>query len=308
MAALDHYPIGEIQSVREMIAGSSDAPKAVIECDRGKLLLKRRARGLEHASLVGFSHEVIFGCLEQGVCAVPLIGTKADNNSMCQIGDKTYELFVFIEGVVFDQSIAHANQSGMLLGEVHRAMDSITTSFEATVESSVVNPERAMAGGLPETAKKVCKRILDYGLDAHRANARPAALVHGDWHPGNMIFDGPEIVAIVDFDNCRLGSRDRELAQAMVYLSMKRPIGNDVPGEASMEHVLAVWDGYLELSESKPNPRLIAALMPAVLLDEALAGDPSGGGRSSALVSAAMKKAHWLDEHNPEIVRALESR
>jgi len=308
MAVLDHYQIGSIQSVREMIAGSSDSPKAVIECDRGKLLLKRRARGLEYATLVGFAHEVILGCMEQGVCVPPLLGTAADNNSMCQIGDKTYELFAFIDGVPFDQSVGHARQSGMLLGELHLAMDSITTSFEATIESSVVNPERALGIDLPEESQISVKRILEYGLDAHRANARAAAIIHGDWHPGNMIFDGPEIVAICDFDNCRLGSRDRELAQALVYLSMKRPAGDDVPADPSMEHVLAVWDGYLEQSRYTPNPRLIGALMPAVLLDEALAGNPAINERSSALVNAALKKAAWLDEHNPEIVRALESR
>ena len=296
-----------------MIAGSTESPKAVIDCERGKLLLKRRARGLEYATLVGFAHEVILGCLAQGVCVPPLIGTKTDNNSMCQIGDKTYELFVFIEGTMFDQSVGHARQSGMLLGELHRAMDSITTSFEATVESSVVNPERAAGFGLPEESQTSVKRILEYGLDAHRANARPAAIVHGDWHPGNMIFDGPEIVAICDFDNCRLGSRDRELAQALVYLSMKRPAGltgtsDQVPADASMEHVLAVWDGYLERSGFRPNPRLIGALMPAVLLDEALAGSIATQVEPSALVSVALKKALWLDENNPEIIRTLESR
>jgi len=306
MGVLDHYPIGNIQSVREMIAGSAESPKAVIECDRGKLLLKRRARGLENASLVGFAHEVILGCLDQGVCVPPLIGAKNDNNSMCQIGDKTYELFVFIEGTVFDQSADHAHQAGMLLGELHYAMDSITTSFEPTIESSVVNPERAAGRGLAEDTQTSVKRILEYGLDAHRANARPPAIVHGDWHPGNMIFDGPEIVAICDFDNCRRGSRDRELAQALVYLSMQRAVDGRVPDEPSIERILSAWNGYRELSNDTPNPRLIGSLMPAVLLDEALAGSPSMQTRSSGLIDAAIAKACWLDEHNPEIVRALE--
>lgn len=310
MTVLEHYPIGAVQSVREMIAGSSEAPKAVIECERGKLLLKRRARGLEHASLVGFAHEVILGCLGLGVCVPPLIGTKADNNSMCQIGDRTYELFVFIEGTIFDQSVAHAKQAGMLLGELHKAMDSVTTSFEATVESSVLNPERAAAHELSDETRRAIKRILEYGLDSHRANARPAAIVHGDWHPGNMIFDGPEVVAICDFDNCRLGSRDRELAQALVYLSMQRPeAGNGhsaVRDQPSMDHLFEVWDGYHEFSPVRASPRLIAGLLPAVLLDEALAAPPSE--RGAALINVAMSKAMWFDEHMSEIIGALESR
>ncbi|MBO6514013.1 MAG: phosphotransferase [Phycisphaerales bacterium] len=313
MQVLEHYPIGKVQSIREMIAGSSEAPKAVIECERGKLLLKRRARGLEHASLVGFAHEVILGCLNQGVCVPPLIGTVRDNNSMCQIGDRTYELFVFIEGTMFDQSTQHAEQAGMLLGELHRAMDSVTTSFEATVESSVLNPERASAHALSDETQRAVKRILEYGLDSHRANARPSAIVHGDWHPGNMIFDGPEVVAICDFDNCRLGSRDRELAQAMVYLSMQRPTSGattDAPDaqndKPSMDHLFAVWDGYHACTPKRANARLIAGLLPAVLLDEALASTPSE--RGSSLIQVAVGKAMWFDEHMSEIINALESR
>ena len=305
LEVLSYYSIGKVQSIREMIAGSSEAPKAVIESERGKLLLKRRAPGLEHASLVGFAHEVILGCLGLGVCIPPLIGTNADNNSMCQIGDKTYELFVFIEGTMFDQSVEHARQAGMLLGELHKAMDQINTSFEATVETSVVNPKRVEGIELESSSFDRLKKILEYGLDAHRANARASAIVHGDWHPGNMIFDGPEIIAICDFDNCRLGSRDRELAQALVYLSMKRPNADQIPEDASMEHLLAVWKGYIEQFGTSPNPRLIGSLLPAVLIDEALAGGTAG--RLGPLVVAAIKKACWLDEQTHTIVRALES-
>lgn len=325
MRVLDQYTTGTVHSVREMIAGSSEAPKVVVECERGKLLLKRRARGLEHAMLVGFAHEVILGCIKQGVCVPPLIGTTAGNNSMCQIIDQTYELFVYIDGVVFDQSIQHAHQSGMLLGELHRCMDSITTTFEPTTESVVVNPQRAQGFEFSTDDRNRIQRILEYGLDAHRANARPNAIVHGDWHPGNMIFSGPEIIAICDFDNCRIGSRDRELAQAMVYLSMKRPSqGNPIPNEPSMEHMLAVWDEYCAQSGTRPNPKLIGALLPAVLLDEAFAGAGAAGvgaGHGSGhgagangeikpnpLVQAALNKSIWLDEHNPEIIRAMEQR
>ena len=306
---LRHYPVGKVESIREMIAGSIEAPKALIECELGKLLLKRRARGLEHASQVGFAHEVINRCLGSGVCVPPLIGTTAQKNSMCQIGDQTYELFVFIEGTPFDQSAEHARESGELLGKLHGAVDEFVPSFEATVESQVVNPNRISAMGLPQTTLLHVKRILEYGLDAHRANARATGIVHGDWHPGNMIFSGNEIVSICDFDNCRVGSRDRELAQAMVFLSMKRAEGDQIPTDADLDRLAATWKGYVQSAPTKPDPRLICALMPAVLLDEALAGisndTPEGGSRRAALLGVALQKAGWLDEHNSAIHRLL---
>lgn len=308
---LKHYPVGNVESVRELIAGSAEAPKALIECELGKLLLKRRARGLEHASQVGFAHEVINRCLVSGVCVPPLIGTNGQNNSMCQIGDQTYELFVFIEGTMFDQSPTHAQESGKLLGELHGSLDDYVPSFEATIESEVVNPNRIASMELPHEMLLKVKRILEYGLDAHRANARTSGIVHGDWHPGNMIFSGTEIVSICDFDNCRVGSRDRELAQALVYLSMKRAEGDQIPREPDVNRMASAWKGYCEAAPSKPDSRLVSALMPAVLLDEALAGtandSPQHGSKRAALLDIALQKAVWLDEHLSEIQRALDS-
>ncbi len=302
---LSRYETGTITSVREMIAGSSIAPKAVIESERGKLLLKRRAPGLEHAPLVGFAHSVILGLLARSICVPPIIGTKSDNNSMCQIADRTYELFVFIDGTPYARTVAQAYSSGQLLAQMHNAMDTIETEFETPREADPVSPNRADGAGLTDRDAQDTKRILSYALEAHQANARPQALVHGDWHPGNMIFEGDEIIGACDFDNTRLGSRDRELAQALVYFSMKRASDTDNPDAPLMDLLTSVWRGYRDTSNSPTNPRLCASMLPAVILDEALADTGIDHESRAALVRLALQKARVLDEKMGEIEGTL---
>ncbi len=321
---LGEYALGAIHSISELAAGSVYSPKVVIESQRGKLLLKRRARGLDFPAVVAFSHEVISGCLGQGMCVPPLLGTR-DKNSMVQFEDQVYELFVFIEGTVFDRSSAmiqsHAQQAGALLGELHRSLDSIATTFEAPTEPTTIDLSRlsileTQQSSISLETREHCKRILEYGAELAQANAQPPALVHGDWHPGNMIYIGSEIVAVCDFDNTRVGSRAREIAQAMVHFSLKSP----APGQTArncdpdpeINAMRAFWQGYAGSGAPACTARLCVGLMPATMIDEALASLSSShqsdfNEQSASMLIAVARKAIWLDEHQSSLISMLES-
>lgn len=322
---LDQYALGSIRSINELAAGSVYSPKVVIDSDRGKLLLKRRARGLDIPALVAFAHEVILGCLEQGVCVPPLLGTKTSNNSMTQFEDQVYELFVFIDGVMFDRSPtmvpAHASQAGALLWEVHGALDSLRPSFDAPTEPTTIDLARLSALEIRSASiqPELCehfRRMLEYGDELARANATKPAIVHGDWHPGNMIYRGAEIVAVCDFDNTRVGSRARELAQAMFHFSLKQPAKGQRAQECDPDPDLgalrAFWQGYIRAGTPACTPKVCVGLMPAVMIDEALASFPSQGGgpvseQSESMLIAVSRKARWLDENQSQLITMLES-
>ncbi|MEX0876517.1 MAG: phosphotransferase [Phycisphaerales bacterium] len=326
-AVLAIYDIGRVHEISELAAGSVYSPKVIARTDRGKLLLKRRARGLDMPGLVAFSHEVMLGCLAAGVCVPPLLGTKADNNSMAQFEDHIYELFVFIDGEPFDRRRPeHAGQAGALLREVHSAMDGLRPTFEPALEPTVIDTGRLKAledrrDALPKGLGEQLSRLMGYGDELARANTGRPALVHGDWHPGNMIFRGDEIVAICDFDNCRVGSRLREIAQAMVHISLVPPgpgqRAADAEPKPELDALRAFWSGYRDQSSSQPPPlpaRLCLGLMPAVMIDEALAtlpamarGDGGGGVDGGiSLLTAVGRKAAWLDEHQADLRALLE--
>jgi len=336
-AVLGKYALGAVRSIDELAAGSVYSPKVVIGADRGKFLLRRRARGLDLPGVVAFSHEVILGCLESGVCVPPLVGTAQSNNSMVQFEDQIYELFVFIDGVLFDRSPAmigsHSAQAGALLCEVHRVLDTVRASFEPPVEPATIDLNRIglldhLGPGVTPAMRTQLRRLLQYGNELAKANAQRPALVHGDWHPGNMIYRGAEIVAVCDFDNTRVGSRVREVAQAMVHFSLKTP----TPGQSAqscdpdpdMEALRCFWRGYCSENGSSADPKVCVGLMPAVMIDEALASlptnrssgspknpdspnSPNNNDQSDAMLIAVARKAIWLDEHQGTLVSMLES-
>ncbi len=325
---LASYEIGAVHSITELAAGSLYSPKIIIESDRGKLLLKRRARGLDLPTVVAFSHEVILGCSARGLCVPPLLGTRENNNSMTQFQDHIYELFVYIEGETYNHSPAliqsHARQAGELLAETHRVLDTIETSFEPSVEPVAINLDRinllsSLNTSLDPQAVQRLGKLLEYGSELIEANDRARLLVHGDWHPGNMIFSGPEIIAVCDFDNARIGSRVREIAQALIHFSMKLPKAGEPASrcapEPDLEALAAFWSGYRSMKDGATNVRTVIGLMPAVMIDAVLASlaaqdtNPSQGASPNlidAQLVAIARKAFWIDEHQSDLVARLD--
>ena len=321
---LGHYTIGQVHSINELAEGSVYSPKVVIDTQRGKLLLKRRARGLDIPAVVAFSHEVVLSCLKLGMCVPPLLATKT-GNSMVQFEDHVYELFVFIEGIAFDRSPAmimpHAQQAGALLGEVHRTLDQVQTRFEASTEPTTIDLTRisilkSSNLSLSQETRDRLVRLMQYGDELAKANAQSTGLVHGDWHPGNMIYRASEIVAACDFDNTRIGSRTREVAQAMIHFSLKAPTkgqsAQNCDPDPDLGAMRSFWQGYVSAAPQPCAARVCIGLMPAVMIDEALASFPAQAAagispQADSMLVAVARKASWLDEHQGELITMLES-
>jgi len=303
---LSRYELGKVESVREVPLGTPASPKAVVDCARGRMLLKRRARGVDAPGVVAFSHSVMLGCLRAGVCVPPLVGTRDQNNSMVQIDDRVYELFVYIEGQADPRTPAAAERAGRLLGELHGAMDTVMRGgigWTPPSEGAPIDPARADRAGLDKEIAGPVRGLLER-VAALAAGGEPG-LVHGDWHPGNVIFRGDEPVAVCDFDNTRMGSREREVAQGLAQFSLVRGAPGEPParwaGEADLARLASHWRGYLALAPARLDPRRVVGLMPGVLMEEAIAsGHPE-------IVLAVLRKAQWLEDRRDEIASRLDA-
>lgn len=304
---LANYELGEVRGVREVSLGTPTSPKAVVDCARGTLLLKRRARGVDAPGLVAFSHEMVLGCARRGVCVPPLVGTRGQNNSMMQLGDRVYELFVFIEGNADPRNVVSSEQCGALLGELHGALDAVLEADRERLgklgipgEPMAIDPGRADRAGLDKDILGVVRGVLERAA-AHAGG--PARMVHGDWHPGNVIFRGDVPVAVCDFDNVRLGSGERELAQGLAQFSLVRGEAGEPAARwaaaADVERIAAHWTGYVRTNGAVPDAGRVVGLMPGVLMEEAL------GSSNPEIVWAVLRKAQWLEDRHAEIVARL---
>lgn len=272
------------------------------------MLLKRRARGVDAPGLVAFSHEIMLGCARRGVCVPPLVGTRELNNSIVQLDDRVYELFVFIEGNVDPRTTASAERCGSLLGELHLALENV---FEGAAdrlnklgvpsEPLAIDPSRADRASLDAEISDVVRGVLERA--ACFSTESETRLVHGDWHPGNVIFRADEPVAVCDFDNTRLGSREREVAQGLAQFSLKRGLSGESPSrwtaEADFDRLAAHWRGYTQEHPGLLDVDRVAGLMPGVLMEEAL------GSNSPEIVWAVLRKAQWLEDRRAEIISAM---
>ncbi len=59
---------------------------------------------------------------------------------------------------------------------------------------------------------------------------RDPTLVHGDYHMGNLLFRGPEVVAVLDWEIAQIGQPLLDLACLCVMVARRRFVGGTAPG------------------------------------------------------------------------------
>jgi Ser/Thr protein kinase RdoA (MazF antagonist) len=258
---LSHFDIGVVHSVKEYPRGSRRAPKLIITSEKGEFLLKRRARGKDDPFKVAFSHALQLYLAGRQFPLPHLIGTRKDNNSMLQHNNAVYELFEYIRGSVYDNSLEATFDAGKTLALYHKLLRDYTPEFDPPVGS--YHSSRAIHASLdqlPETfgdpqrfpnvpgdQVEATTRFLRESylraaekVDAAGLNQWPPQIVHCDWHPGNMLFRNRKVVAVIDYDAARLQQRVIDVANGMLQFSMLA--GSEDPAQ---------WPEYLDETRFK---------------------------------------------------------
>jgi len=258
---MSNYELGAIRAIKEFPRGSRKAPKLLITADSGEYLLKRRARGKDDPYKVAFAHAIQLYLATVKFPLPHLIGTRKDNNSMFQHNGRVFEMFEYIRGSNYDNSLEETFDSGRTLALYHKLLRDFKTEFQPGVGS--YHDARNLHSGferLPEMLGKadrehvITERQMSSTMEflqrayeeaKGKVNAAgllewPAQIVHCDWHPGNVLFRNREVVAALDFDSARLQQRVIDLANGVLQFSILG--GSEDPGS---------WPEYLDESRFK---------------------------------------------------------
>jgi homoserine kinase type II len=256
---MSNFDIGPITSIKEFPRGSRRAPKLLLAAEKGEFLLKRRARGKDDPFRVAFSHALQLYLAQKQFPLPHLIGTRKDNNSMLQYNGAVYELFEYIRGNSYDNSLEATFDAGKTLALYHKLLRDYTPEFEAPTGS--YHSSRAINASIdqiPRTFDKLDRDVSDddvtaiisflrdaYVKAAEKANAAglndwPGQIVHCDWHPGNMLFRQRKVVAVIDYDAARVQQRMIDVANGALQFSMIG--GTEDPAQ---------WPAYLDESRFK---------------------------------------------------------
>lgn len=337
--------------------GDRASPKVLLITSTGRYLLKRRALGQDDPYSVALAHHVVNALLEAGFPAPPLVGTKRDNNSMLQMDGAVYEVFRFLEGEPYDRSPEATRDAGRVLALFHAALAPLNAELAARPSPPLVArtyhaieemPARIDAARRRLNAPRLRSTLLAlsglYEAAAERTrlagfDAWPATLIHGDFHPGNLMYRAGRVIAALDFDSARRAPAVIDLANALLQFSITRTAADPAawPAAPDPARFRALCAGYLPATArtartgllfkkrsagntaastapalTSEQLRCIPPLMIEALIAEAITPIALTGRFGSvsplSVVAMAARKASWIEANEGSLLNLLSGR
>src|SRR5439155_1217160 len=197
-----------------------------------------------------------------------------------------YELFEYIPGQSYPQTLEATFDSGRILALYHKLLQDFQSEWQPSggsyhLAASVEHGLRSIPNVIG--ADGATGSLLDFLLDSYRHAAQlvesqgleqwPKQIVHADWHPGNMLFRDNHVVAVIDYDSSRVLPRIIDIANGALQFSI---LGGDddvskwpeYPDESRFKRFLRGYDEEMLLSQAEI--KVLPALMIEVLNAEAV--------------------------------------
>ena len=267
---LSHYDIGKIRKVMRLVGGSKRAPKIVVTTTKGRFLLKRRYQGKDDVYRVAFAHAVQTHLAKRYFPIAPLVTTRDEVGTLLQSRGNIYELFKFVGGTRYTGKAEETIDTGRQLARLHQYLENFKFEWEPLKAS--FHDSTTVRGHLKTVASDSSpgsqRRLQDtgeelmalYNASSVRVNelgfdSWPEQVVHGDWHPGNMLFDKGKLVAVLDFDSVKIAPPITDLANSMLQFSIVgfHPNPVDWPDYLDQAKLVQVLEGYREVIELDKN-------------------------------------------------------
>ena len=336
---LSHYDLGVLSAVQEFPRGSRKAPKLVIKTQGGQMyLLKRRSPGKDDAFKVAFCHGMQLHLADRKFPLPHLIGTRKDNNSMLQWKGGVYELFEYIKGGTYDNSLEATTDAGKILALFHKLLRDYKPQYEPAQGSyHAAKSVDASMRQIPQTLTRLSPQVMadhrervghliqflhtSYRDAAKRVEKAglsdwPDQIIHCDWHPGNMLFRGSRVVAVIDYDAARIQQRVIDVANGALQFSILG--GSDDPSkwpdyidESRFKRFLRGYDSVPGAVLSHAELRVIPWLMIEALIAESVIPIAATGSfarmEGVGFMEMVRRKVRWLQKHAGDLVKAVES-
>ena len=166
---------------------------------------------------------------------------------------------------------------------------------------------RKIADGLMCLYNESSTRVNQFGFDSW-----PQQVVHGDWHPGNMLFAQHKLVAVLDFDSVKVAPAVTDLANGMLQFSIvgDRPNPADWPDYLDQARLVQFLRGYRQIIQlDKHRLASLLDLMIETIIAEAVLPVATTGffGNLSGhdFLKMINRKARWLDKNRQTLNEAM---
>ncbi len=323
---LSHYDTGVVKRIEPIRRGAGNSVKWAVMCEKGPLLLKRRPIGVDEP-LLALVQLVQAEASRAGFPVPEAVPVGNGGAALLKLDGRLYEMSRYVTSSGFDQSATACRAAGAVLGRLHGVM------------AKMVMPPTPGAGGggagrgyhrllrvqtdlvsagdrLRGDARKITRHLGEmYTLAGERASAAgaekwPLQLIHGDWHPGNLLFEGGTVVGLIDFDSVRPSPRAMDVAYGALQFSLVRGEGpaSGWPAHADaarMGEFLKGYDSDAPTMLTREEGSALAWLMIEALIAEAAgplaAAGEFGGIDGPSMLRMIESKSAWLRDHQAEV-------
>ena len=325
---LSRYNIGEAEELRPLSAGSARVAKVVVISEQGKFLLKRRRKSKDLLQRLTFSHEVQAHLRKKRFPVTALVPAGEGGGPILQISNRVYECFRFVTGVRYDGSIETTTEAGRQLARLHRALadfklqpsspggsfhdsSAVRRHLKRTGSKKTLTPSKELqiaAELLTRLYNASSVRVNELGFDSWRTQ-----VVHGDWHPGNMLFSRRKLLAVLDFDSIELAPTVTDLANGMLQFSIVggRPNPADWPAYLDQAKLTQFLSGYRTVLRPKKNQlnSLLDLMIETMIAEAILPIAATGSFRSLSgldFLKMIQRKAEWINNNREELAEAMQ--
>ena len=324
---LSHYDVGIILGIEPLSGGNRRAPKMVVVSEQGKFLLKRRPRGKDDLYRVAFAHATQSHLAREGFPVTTLVPTRDEDNTILQLDNHIYEFFEFITGVRYDGSLEATLDAGLHLAKFHSHLadfahdwQPLKTTFH---DSSTVRAHLKTIGSgkmaepnrkLRSTAEALMFLYNDSGIRVNQMgfDSWRQQVVHGDWHPGNMLFSGGKVAVVLDFDSIRIAPPVIDMANGMLQFSIVAGSADpaDWPDHFDQDRLAAFLGGYRGVTEldTETLDALVDLMIETMIAESVLpiaATGFFGQHHGAEFLQMIRRKAQWLKDNRERLTELI---
>jgi len=232
----EHYDLGEIARLYTVPnVHQRRHRKYLVESEAGKFLAKTYRAEPEVLDALRFQHR-LSAHLDQNNLPVPIIQPAFSGAKIVEIEDWALELQEWVEGESMKVTGNNLMNSSDALGFFHVVCRDFPCPERDARMWRFSEVPRDMFASLYEMAKKerptteidtACNTIAlflreatnELNLDARERFE--TGLIHGDWHSGNLLFRGDDLVAIIDLEFSGDGCYLEDLSYAASNLCVR---------------------------------------------------------------------------------------
>ncbi|MCF7689544.1 MAG: phosphotransferase [Cephaloticoccus sp.] len=230
---LSAYGLGPTRSIATL--GGTATQKWAVTTSSGRYVVRVRPAQSTAGEQTHRIHQTMIRLAAAGL-PVPRPLARPGGETVLQHEGLTIEVLTWIGGDPWSAAVAGAAQGvGSFLGRFHAALAG-SCPGEDPLERREDHPDTVQPilhallahGGDPAQGHqlKAINDLLEQGrreLESSLYAALPRAVIHGDFHPGNVRFRGPEVVALYDFDYLAVQARVRDVVDALMFFASDRP-------------------------------------------------------------------------------------